>query len=421
MYNLTTVLKFEITRQLKKPNFWLSILALPVIMTTFGLISFVSTNTALKQQKTNLTATESLMQHINIVDQSGLVEKHKTSDSRLHFFNDPEQALTNFHTNPQIDAVIIYPENIQKHNIKVYTKTQDKREKNSHVSDSATVIAKSILQQAITQDIDPQVITNIKTSDNLHTTPIILDENGEKYSPMSKMIIPGICLAIFFFLTMLSTHQTIMTTTEEKENRISEMLLTTITAKTLIIGKIVSSIVLSLIQGAVLIISTLLILKSAEIWFRDYQILQPITNIFSNIEFEFWPTFFGISFLIIGFLLINSCVILLGSMFQTAQEAAKALSPIMICIILPIYCINAILSGVHNPLISLLSFFPLTSPLTMLARNLAGNLEVMEGLISLGIMLITTIIIMNLAVQIFKRSLFEYHKTFTLKEILGKK
>ena len=79
---------------------------------------------------------------------------------------------------------------------------------------------------------------------------------------------------------------------------------------------------------------------------------------------------------------------------------------------------NAILSGVNNMLITILSYFPLSSPTTMLIRNMAGNLDVKEGLITLVVMIVFSVIMMRLAVRSFQRGAFEYSKKGSFKEIM---
>ena len=79
---------------------------------------------------------------------------------------------------------------------------------------------------------------------------------------------------------------------------------------------------------------------------------------------------------------------------------------------------NAILSGVNNMLITILSYFPLSSPTTMLIRNMAGNLDVKEGLITLMVMIIFSVIMMRLAVHSFQRGAFEYSKKGSFNEIM---
>ena len=73
--------------------------------------------------------------------------------------------------------------------------------------------------------------------------------DGEIHNPIQEMILPGVFLVLFYFLISFFGNQMLTSTTEEKENRVIEMILTTIEARTLIVGKIISLIILAFIQG----------------------------------------------------------------------------------------------------------------------------------------------------------------------------
>ena len=68
------------------------------------------------------------------------------------------------------------------------------------------------------------------------------------------MIAPGLFLVIFFMLVTFFGNQMLTSSTEEKENRTVEMLLTMVKTDTLITGKILSLMVLALIQMLVIIL-----------------------------------------------------------------------------------------------------------------------------------------------------------------------
>src|SRR5690606_15382393 len=82
-------------------------------------------------------------------------------------------------------------------------------------------------------------------------------KNGEQFNGFQEMIAPGLFLVLFYFLIAMFGNQMLISTTEEKENRVIEMILTTIEARTLIIGKILSLVVLAGIQTALILVPTI--------------------------------------------------------------------------------------------------------------------------------------------------------------------
>ncbi len=65
---------------------------------------------------------------------------------------------------------------------------------------------------------------------------------------------PIIFFAIFLFFVVMLSYFMISATTEEKENRVAEILLTTIKSRSLIIGKILSILVLGIVQIVIIIV-----------------------------------------------------------------------------------------------------------------------------------------------------------------------
>lgn len=81
MHNLSTVIKFEITRTIKKKSFWIMALGFPIMMIVIFGIIFLSS------QATSDAADQLKNQNfsIEITDKSGLI--NKTLISNLHAKN----------------------------------------------------------------------------------------------------------------------------------------------------------------------------------------------------------------------------------------------------------------------------------------------------------------------------------------------
>jgi ABC-2 type transport system permease protein len=148
-------------------------------------------------------------------------------------------------------------------------------------------------------------------------------------------------------------------TTEEKENRVIEMILTTIEARTLIVGKIISLVALAFLQGA------LMILPVVIAYFALHNQLNLPSLDLSTIPVN-WSRI-GVS----------------AAIFVAS-----------------------------------FSIFPLTAPIPLLLRNAVGNLQSWEIAVALPVMAITAIIILALAVRVFRYGALEYSRKLSLREIL---
>lgn len=413
MHNLNTVIKFEILKQIRKPLFWIAIFAFPVIMLVFGGVSFLSTKMAIDQGGKNQSQASQSVKKILVVDRSKLITKEAFKPIEIEMLEQSdEQAIASLKQS-DAQALVIYPENPDQVTTQVFIKYHESSSSTQQLGDGVSRFASLAMKNSIGKDVDPKISAILKL-DSLPISSSILDEQGKVYNPFARMVAPGVFLVIFFVIFTVTGNQMLVATTEEKENRVAEMILTTVQTKTLIIGKIIALTILGFIQIIALLLPLIIMYLVAV----NYLDLPPVLNsLFSNIQFEFWPTFFGASLLVFGFLLTTGLIVLIGSLFPTAQDASQFFTPIILSMLVPFYFIQAILSGVESPIVTFMSYFPFSAPITLLIRNMAGSLSVQEGLIGLTLVIIFTLLAMLLAVRAFRQGAFEYSKKTSIKSL----
>ena len=139
------------------------------------------------------------------------------------------------------------------------------------------------------------------------------------------MLFRSVFLILFYFLITFFGNQMLTSTTEEKENRVIEMILTTIEARTLIVGKIISLIILAIIQG-LLVVSPVLI---GYLIFHD-QLKLPSVDL-SSLPVD--PQRIAIGFLAFAgsFMLFTGLLVAIGAAVPTAKEANSFFDVAMMC------------------------------------------------------------------------------------------
>ena len=73
------------------------------------------------------------------------------------------------------------------------------------------------------------------------------------------------------------------------------------------------------------------------------------------------------------------------------------------------------------PIVRFLSLFPLTSPIPLLMRNAAGNLQPWEIAAGTLILLTSSIFVLILAVRVFRFGALEYSRKVSLKEMFARR
>ena len=401
MHNLSTVITFEVIRVLKKKSFWAMVFGFPIMIgAVFGIV-FLSNNATrdaadkLKEQTFSIAIT----------DDSHLLSPQITS--AFHAKMTTKEAGIAAVKNGTVDAYFYYPADVSAHHIEIYGKNVGLFENGRYSS-----VALALLSQSVQNTVSPQIRTVLQNAAASDTT---IYRDGRAYDPFKEMILPGIFLVLFYVLMSFFAGQALTSTTEEKENRVIEMILTTIEARTLIIGKIISLIVLMLIQG-VLVVAPVLI---GYLLFRN-QLNLP------NIDLSGLPVDWariGVAAVIfaLSFAFFTGVLVLIGATMPTAREANQFMGFVMIALYGPLYAVSLFISMPDAPIVRFLSLFPLTSPIPLLMRNAAGNLQPWEIAAGTLILLASSIFVLILAVRVFRFGALEYSRKVSLKEMFARR
>lgn len=405
MHNFGTVLRFELTRTLKKPTFWLSILSIPALFGIIIAVIYFSNKTEDDRQKDLSDQKFSLL----VQDESGIVNSNVISAFGATRTTDKQAAIDKVKTG-QLDAFFYYPSDLSKGSIEVYNK-------NVGISDNSkyTTVAETLAKSSATASVaSPSVAAVLQDTVKTDQTNY---KDGEKINPLGQLIPPAIFLLIFYAIIVLLGNQMLTSTTEEKENRVTEMLLTSISSRALIVGKIVALIILGFVQILVILVPALL----AYIFAREALNIPDISSFLTGMTIEPGPMALGAALLVTGFMLFTGLLVGIGAATPTAKEANSFFGFVILLMIVPFYFFALLMSPSSSPIVTGLSYFPLTAPFTLLIRNAFGTLPLHEALIGLTIVTLSSIIALALAIRIFRYGTLEYSKTLSLRSILGRK
>ncbi len=401
MYNLSTVISFEIGRTLKKRSFWVLTFSFPLIIgAIFAIVYFSNRTTSEAADNTNKQSFS-----IAVTDNSHLLAPALLEKMHITKLDSKQQGIQAVE-NGTYDAYFYYPSNVAKESVETYGKDVGIFDNSRY-----DAVAQTLLQQSVAHTVPADVTAILQKSITVSSTTY---RDGKPYNGFQQMIAPGLFLILFYILIVTFGNQMLTSTTEEKENRIIEMLLTTVQARTLITGKILSLMVLAFIQILLIIIPIVII----YLLFHN-QLNLPSFNL-SDIPLD--PTRIAISALLFvtGFALFTGLLVAVGAAMPTAKEASGFFGLVMVLLFAPLYAAPLFISMPNSLIVNVLSFFPLTAPIPLLLRNAVGNLSVPGALLGVAILLVTATIVMYVAVRMFKYGALEYSRRLSLKAVFAK-
>lgn len=393
---LWTVTKFEFIRQIKKPSFWATIILIPLLVITMMAVSvLVSSNN-------HNTPTIDENTKIAITDEAKVFPADFPMVVSYTEKEGKEKVV-----NGEVDLYFYIPADF----------AESKKVGFYHISEGLEIFnmdgqaIKSILNQAVAarfSDLDVTALTgNFEITDNKLTT------TGEDSNALGKAIIPFMFLVLFFFLITLFGGRMLMTVVEEKENRISEMILTSVSTKHLIVGKILSMMLLGLIQITTLIIPIIV----ALIIYKDN---ETVGGIISSIEFDPVAIITNLLLFVFSSFLATGLLTYIGTITPTAKDASQFIGPVIIGVVFPLYFMSAFMATEPSGFVYFLTYFPLTAPTAMMLRSAFGTLTTPELIIGLAEIAILSVIVIKSTVKSFQRNAINFSMALP-KLKLGKK
>jgi ABC-2 type transport system permease protein len=175
---------------------------------------------------------------------------------------------------------------------------------------------------------------------------------AEKVDAIRAFAMPAITMFMLFGLVMSSAPQLLNSVIEEKTSRISEVLLGSVSAFHLMLGKLLGSVAVTLVLAVIYIGGGLLIAAQA-----DYVGL---------IRWSLIP-WFGL-FLVIAVFLFGAMFIAIGAACSEVKDAQGMMMPAMVLAMFPIFLWLQVVQNPDSAMSVGFSLFPFASPYLMLLR-----------------------------------------------------
>ncbi len=406
MSKIRSVIRHEYLTIVKQPSFWIVMIAIPALIGAIIGLTYIGG----KSSAERIEEIASELKNVSIIDNSGLINASIVEQAELTFMThaDPSEAREQVRTGA-LDALIVYPENLaSEQTYQVYLSTDDLTK-----SSGVTSIADTLLKTSLFIPLgSPEVIA---LAQNGASSNITMFKDGVATGGFNDYIAPGLFLLLFYIIFAFSISYMLTSVSEEKENRSMEMVLTYVKPRILIVGKLLAVSLVTLTQVAFFMILALigyLIMQQ-----MGSSIALPAGIDIAKVTLSPLPIFFGAAYLIIGFLMFAGFMTATAAAAPSSKEANSFSSVFFIGAFIPFYFFMPIITDPKGPLVQLLTYFPLTSPVVALMRNTVGNMEGLEPWLALAVMTAFMLISIWIAVRAFKLGALEFGSTIKLSKL----
>lgn len=211
------------------------------------------------------------------------------------------------------------------------------------------------------------------------------------------------------YMSLLMMGQMIMQSViEEKSSRIVEVILSSVSSKELMIGKILGSGVTGLLQMAIWLSPVIMVASTT--WF----VLPPEVSISLS---TFQIVYFLLNFFL-GLVIFLGLFATVGAIFDNPQDAQSGLWPVMLLIIIPFFIAFSMIENPNSVIAKISSFVPFANIIVMPARMTIAEVPVWELLTSLVISVLTLLAIFPLAGKIYRIGILRTGKKPKWSEVI---
>lgn len=389
----------EYSKVVRKKSFWLMVLLLPVFYIAVSVISGLSGESVERKIVDQAKAAKRII----IVDQSGFISDESLVKP-LERGTDP-QAAQQAVRDGQADAAFVYPSDITTtHQVVAYVHDDGIIARGRFDELGTKLVKQSILAQI--QDPDDIALFNA----NLKLEKTVFADGEAVVTSIEAFILPIFAVVIFFLLTITSSSYMLMSVSEEKENRLIETMLSIVSPRQLIWGKLAAMVGLALTQLVVLAVFGIVAYQASST-------ILPIDINWSLVDLNAWQILLTVFFIGAGFVFMSSLMVGIGSAMPTYRDAQQASPLFIITSILPVYFAIVLIADPMGTVAKATSYIPFMSPLVLTFRASIGALPVWEQILGIVVTLVYLGLGLFLAFKLFEIGSLETGKKVSLKKI----
>ncbi len=348
-------------------------------------------------------------QTIGVVDRSGLYTPipEKFSD-RFAAYADVEAARHDLEAETIAAYIVIPADYVATGRLTAYTRSGGF---NSLVALDSDELEPFLLTGLLAGRVDDTILA--RANDPANITRIALeseDRPGASPNPFSfgAGIVTSYVLSILLFISIFTSSGYLLNSvSEEKETRVMEVILSSVSPIELLAGKIIGLGALGLTQVGVWILSAFLLSGGIGL------LAAGVAVAFNAGTFLLAGVYFVLGYLIFGTLMATA-----GSLGTTMRESQQIAGIFTMTAAIPWMINGFIIINPNMPLARVLSYIPLTAPMMMLLRTAVGNVPPVDIVGSIIVLVVSIPVILWAGAKVFRTSLLIYGKRLTVKEIV---
>ena len=432
MSNISIIIGREFNERVRKKSFIITTLLMPVLMLVLMAAPALIMNFSKGELK-----------RIAVIDESGLVAPALESNEEIAYeptsltTDEARRELTDFFGVLYIGSDILQ----NSSNVRLYANSSTSLSIESDITGQIERILEAEKLKNYHIDNLQQILDEVKTTVTLQTFRNDKSKEEDAQSQSSAVATAtGYILGFVLYMFLLIYGSMVMQSViEEKNNRVLEVIVSSVRPFELMMGKILGvaavAVVQVLIWGVLIVVAGSVVMPQlmpadamasvqamqqgmpdAAMGGMDSDMLQIVAAL-TDLGYIVKIFVCLLLFIVGGYLLYSAMFAAVGSAVDNVQDASQLQMPVTLPIILALLMMIAVIKDPNSPLAFWFSLIPFTSPVVMMARIPYG-IPAWEVALSLVLLYASFVAMVWLAGKIYRVGIFMYGKKPTFRELL---
>jgi len=375
MKKVLLVLKHEFITVVTRPSFILTLLLVPIGALVFTFIISAISKSANGNGSNDIVSNLIMPQQQQLpegyVDEAGLIRlTQPDTTSQLRAFsteNDAKQALAA----GEISAYYVLPAD--------YIRTGDlfyvRPDFNPLGSTERPSTFDNLLAYNLTggnEDLEQRIANPFNVQ-----TEYLSPQPQRNPDEALTFFLPYAVTMLFYIVILTSSSLMLSSVNTEKQNRVIEILSTSITPIQMLAGKIIALGLAGLVQTLVW----------SSIGLFALRLGGQTSNVSVAFQLPVSILIWGVVFFLLGYAVYASLMAGIGALVANLREASQVTTIIILPLVLPLLLLQIMVTDPNGTTSLILSLFPLTAPVAMMARMAATQVPTWQVLLAVLLLL----------------------------------
>jgi len=412
--SLGLVIEREYFERVKRKSFIISTILVPIIMIALMMAPALFMIFSKTEQKT-----------VQVVDQTGVLASRLAGNDEIKFVS-ADAPVDSLRKNEDNEAILVIGSNAvddPSHGITLLSRGSISMMTDAFITGQIKSAVEDVRMERYNIPDIKEIIKSIDADVTMSTVRIDQEEDTETSSELSYFL--SLIMDMMLYMFIIIYGQMVMTSIiEEKNNRVLEIVVSSVKPFNLMLGKIAGVGLVAITQILIwaVLIGTAIAIATPFLTPENLGADAPaaVTGAIS----QFTEPSFLISllvntllFFIGGFLFYASIYAAIGSAVSNVQDASQLSSIATMPVIIGIIASMAIINDPSSTLAFWVSIIPFTSPMAMMAR-LPYGVPVWEIALSIALLYISFVFMIWLCGKIYRVGIFMYGKKPTFIELI---